>query len=142
MTVNKKTGGTAVTMPAGLSLGAVASMLVTFLCAAILAKLIDSEAVPEDSIGYGIMVLLVLSSYIGAMVASKRIKRKMLTVCVLSGVVYMAMLLGITALFFGGQYQAVGVTALLVMCGIGLAVLTHMQQMGRGKRRIRKGYHR
>lgn len=65
------------------------------------------------------MVLLIVSSFAGAMISFGRIKRQRMLVCIVSGVIYFAILMSITALFFGGQYSAVGTTALLVLAGSG-----------------------
>jgi len=51
-----------------------------------------------------------------------------------SGIIYFATLLVITALFFGAQYSAVGETSLLVLCGSILAALT-----GKANGRVGKG---
>ena len=142
MNVQTKVTGKAMSMPGGLALGGVVSLFVTLLAAAILAKLMELERIPENSIGYGIMILLVLASFSGAAFSAWQIKRRRLIVCVLSGVVYMASLLAATALFFGGQYSSVGVTALMVLCGVGLAALAGTQRNKAGKKRKKPMYHR
>lgn len=117
MTTNRKPTGTAVSIPAGLAAGSIVSLAVTCVSTAVLAKLVDSEKLPWENIGYGIAIMLMLSSFCGAMTAFRKIKRQRLMVCMASGGIYFAMLLSATALFFGGQYEAVGVTALLVLGG-------------------------
>lgn len=135
MVVNQKPTGRAMSMPGGLAIGGVTSLSVTLIIAAILAKLVEGETMPESSIGYGVMVLLMLASFAGAMVSCGKIKRQRLAVCLLSGVIYFLTLMAITALFFGGQYSAVGVTALLVLCGSALAILAGMGGKRGGKHR-------
>lgn len=132
--MNRKPTGRTMSMPGGLALGGLCSLVVTLACAAVLAWLVSAEKVPEQGIGYGVMVFLILASFLGSMVSWTRIRRQRLVVCLLSGVVYLGILLGITALFFGGQYSAVGVTALLILCGNGLAVLTGLGKGSTGKR--------
>lgn len=117
MVVNQKVTGNAASVPAGLAMGALMSLAITVAGAGILAKLLDMEKMIWENIGYGIMILLILSSFFGGLTAYKRIKRQRLLVCMASGAVYYGLLLSITALFFGGQYEAVGVTALLVLGG-------------------------
>ena len=131
MVVNQKVTGKASSMPAGLAFGALCSVMSTMIFAGILAKLIEKETIPESSIGYGVMILLILSSFLGAMMAFGKIKRQRVVVCGASGAIYFGILLSITAMFFGGQYSAVGETALLVVCGSGLAALLGLQE-GRG----------
>lgn len=135
MVVNGKVTGKAMSMPGGLAVGAGVSLGVTLLMAAVLAKLVDAERMAWENIGYGIMVLLLAASFAGAMVSFGKIKRQRMLVCGLSGVIYFAMLLAITALFFGGQYSAVGVTALLVLAGSGTAALLGLRQGRGGKRK-------
>ena len=120
---NRKPTGRAMSMPAGLVMGGVTSLGVTLLCAGILAKILEAEVIPESSTGYGLIVLLIAASFAGAMVSSGKIKRQQLVVCAAAGAIYYGILLSITALFFGGQYSAVGETAMLVLCGSGLAFL-------------------
>jgi putative membrane protein (TIGR04086 family) len=110
-------------MPAGLAVGAAASTATTVLLTALMAKLMESETLQENAMGYGIMIVLVLSSFLGAVLSYGRIKRQRLIVCVLSAILYFMILISITALFFGGQYSGVGVTALMIICGAGLAIL-------------------
>lgn len=121
-------------MPAGLAFGAMVSTGMTLLLAAVLAKLIASEIIEEGNIGYGVMILLLASSFLGAISAYGKIKRQRLVVCLLSGVLYMVILLAITALFFGGQYDAVGVTLLLVLGGCLSAGLIGIREKRGGKR--------
>lgn len=139
MTINRN--GKAKTMPAGLALGALAGLLITLVLAVAAAKLVDIGTAKEEAIGYFAMGILLLSSFTGAMISVSSIKRQKLLVCGLSALIYYGILLSMTALFFGGQYQGMGVTALLVLCGGAVAALTVMRQ-GRGtgiKKRRRIG---
>lgn len=123
MTVNRKVTGTAVSMPAGIAIGCVVSLLLTLAGSSLAAKLISDEILKETAIGYGSMLIVLLASALGAVTAILRVKRRYLQVCLLSGVSYYGLLLCITALFFGGQYQGMGVTAMLVLAGVGSVVL-------------------
>ncbi len=123
MVVNQKPTGRAASMPAGLAIGAAVSLGITLVFAAVLAKLVDMEKLPWENIGYGIIALLLSASFSGAMTAYAKVKRQRIPVCLISGAIYFGMLLSITALFFGGQYEAVGVTALLVLGGSAAAGL-------------------
>lgn len=134
MVVNQKPTGRALSMPAGLAFGGVISLGVTLITAAILAKLVDMEKLPWENIGYGITVLLLLASFSGAMAAYAKIKRQRLLVCAASGGIYFGILLSITAFFFGGQYEAVGVTAALVLSGSTAAGLLGLRDGRKGKR--------
>ena len=137
MTVNQKVTGTAVTMPVGIGIGCGVSMALTILGAGLVAKLIDMEVLQENAIGYGAMMVILLASISGASVAVRKIKKRILQVSAMVGLFYYAMLLAITALFFGGKYQGMGVTALMILAGCGVVVLI----AGREKKtkRYRKG---
>lgn len=121
-------------MPAGLAVGGLSTLMITILGSGILAKMVESEVIEESSIGYGVMIMLILAAYLGAMVSYQKIKRQRFVVCMGSGAIYFGILLSITALFFGGQYSAVGVTALIVFCGSFLAVLPGFRENRGGKR--------
>lgn len=127
---NRKNSGRAASMPAGLLYGLAVSLGVTILGTGIIAKTLDMEKMREGMTGYAVMILLFAASYTGALVSRNKIKRQHLAVCGLSALQYFLMLLSITTLFFGGQYEAVGVTGLLVLGGSMLALIT-----GRGRRR-------
>jgi len=114
MVLNQKPTGRAVSMPAGLLFGTLISMGVTLLAVGLIARLASSEYLKETQIGYGIMLTLLAASFAGALAAVGRIKRQRLMVCALSGLIFFLALLSITALFFGGQYEAVGVTGVSV----------------------------
>lgn len=142
MVTNRKVTGIAASMPAGLAVGGIVSLLVTLLGAVLAANLISGEKIPEGSIGYCSMVILLLSSITGAAVAVNRIKHRKLYVSLLSGLIYYAVLLAITAIFFGGRYHGMGVTALVIAAGSGTTALLNLRQ-GRGPhRRKSKMVHR
>lgn len=141
MVINRKPTGRAVSVPAGLTIGAAVSTISTLMIAIILGKLVDMEKLPWENIGYGIMLLILTASFLGATVAYMKIKRQRLLICLLSGTVYLGILLSATALFFGGQYESVGVTAALILAGSGSAGLLGLKENRGGKRKTRSvGY--
>ena len=138
MIINRKAAGRASSMPIGVLAGGACAFAGTMLTSAVLAKLVDMEIIPQDKIGYGIMVLLLLCAFLGANEACRRVKRQYLIVSAISAGFYYSMLLSVTALFFGGQYSGMGVTAVLVLCGSLLAVfLRSGNREGRKRRKIR-----
>lgn len=144
MVVNRKVTGKAASMPGGLALGGALSLGVTILLAMVTAMLVDNGAMEEKSIGYAALVILLLSSALGSAVAAARIKRQRLVVCIAAGAVYYVLLLSMTALFFGGQYTGMGVTALAVLGGSGVVCIAGAGQ-GRGRRKRKwtfSGVHR
>lgn len=142
MTVNQKVTGTASSMAGGLAFGGFISLAVTITGAILCGFLVSGEMIPESGIGYGSMVILLGASVLGAAAAAGKIKHRRLFVCGMSGVIYYGTLLAITALFFGGQYQGMGVTALVVLAGCGIVILLGMKQGRRGVRRRNKIRHR
>ena len=142
MVTTRKQTGKAMSMPAGLTFGAAVSLGITIIVSIIIAKMVDTGTMEEAGIGYGAMVILLVSSISGAFVSTGMIKRQKLIVCVLSGVIYYLTLLSITGLFFGGQYNGMGITALLVAGGCTSVILLGMRQ-GRGRKKaVGKWKHR
>ena len=135
MVINRKPTGRASSMPAGLLTGGICALAGTLVLSAVLAKLVDMETIPQNKIGYGIMLLLLACAFLGANVACGKIKRQYLMVSVISAGIYFVVLLCITALFFGGQYSGVGVTAILVLGG---SLLAAFARSGKGEGRKRR----
>ena len=104
-------------IPMGIGVGLLGSVIVTLLGCAILATLIDGCSVGETAVGYGITVILLLSSIAGSCVATILATHKRLLVCAASATTYFGSLLGCNALFIGGQYHGVWVTLLLISAG-------------------------
>ena len=123
MTVNRKVTGNAMSMGQGIGLGIVVSLVITLAGSMLVAWLIGREMIPEIAVGYGAMMILILGSMAGAWTAVLKIKHRKLLVCGMSGVGYYISLLAMTALLFGGQYQGMGVTALVILCGVGVTAL-------------------
>lgn len=113
----------AVSIPAGLALGVGAAMLVTALGSGAAAWLILRGLIAETAAGYCAMAILLLSSIVGAAVSAGTIQRLRAQMCLASAGGYYLCLLAETAAFFGGQYEGMGVTALMVMCGSVLVIL-------------------
>ena len=136
----KRTGGHTMTMPGGALFGAALAMAWTLMAAAFVGWLLHSERILESGIGYGSMGILLSASMLGAAVAQRKVQRQRLLAAAGAGGIYFLMLLGLTALFFGGQYTGFGVTALLVMGGsLVTALLAGRQKRGGypGSRKIR-----
>jgi len=120
------------TVPAGIVLGLLVAMIITVIGAAIYAYLVSSEKTEWN--GIGIPVIMMLASAGGAWTALRKIKQKKVMVCGIFGVAFLLTLQAMTALFFGGQYEGVGGTALLVFAGSSSALLSGI--LG-NKRRVR-----
>lgn len=142
MVTTKKATGMAMSMPVGLALGGTVSLIVTLIMSAIIAKLVDGEVIAENAIGYGALFTLLSAAMAGAFCSSRKIKRQRLLVCLLSGLIYYITLLSITAIFFGGQYKGMGVTALVIAGGCGAVILMGMRQGKVKGKAFRKKVHR
>lgn len=138
MVTNNKPTGRSTSLPNGVAQGAVAAMALTLGGSAIIAKAVEMEMIEEKKIGYAIMVLLILVSWISGELAYKKVKTHKLLVCMASGFTYLSLLTLITAIFFGGQYTAMWETTLLVLCGSILAYLRTDKKKRRADRRRTK----
>ncbi len=141
MVVNKKVTGTASSIPAGVAFGCGISVMISVAGAMVFAKLIDIQVLPENAIGYSSMVILLISAFAGAWTANAKIKRRKMLSCLTCGAVYYCVLLAMTALLFGGQYQGMGVTALLIGAGSVCAIILEFpKRKQRSGRKRKNGY--
>ena len=142
MVVNQKVTGTASSMPIGLAVGALISLLITLAGSLIAAYGISREWIQEIGIGYAAMGILLLSSIAGAKTAMQQIKHSFVMVSLLSGVLYYGLLVAINILFFGGVYQGMGVTLLVIAAGCGSTLFMQSRRGGKQRQRKRKRKHR
>lgn len=131
--------GRTLSIPAGMGVGLGVSLGITAAAIAVLAKLVDTQTLAWENVGYGIMVMLLAASFFGALTAYGKIKRQRLMVCLLTGAAFFGFLLSMTALFFGGQFDGVLYTFLLVLAGSSAAGLLGLRQgRGGGKKQRRR----
>lgn len=115
----------------GIGVGIGISLLVTLILTAIAALLMSRESLAEDSIDIIVIAVELISSLAGAWTAYTLIKSRRLLVCLGTVAGYYLLMLGCTALFFDGQYQGVGISALAVLVGglvVGLLGLKEKKQ--------------
>ena len=127
----KWNSGRAVSIPKGLAMGNGVSLGTTFLMSFALAGLISRERLSWDQVGYGILILLFLSALLGAATSVKAVKRQRLMIAMGSGLLFWATLIAITALFFGGQYDGMLVTGLVILAASGIVALTGLRRENR-----------
>lgn len=125
-----KPTGRALSTPKGLAVGVLCALGWTVMGACITGALIHYECVSEDVVGYGAVITLISGAYLAAKLAYAKIKRRRGYVMGLSGLCYYMCLLGMNALFFGGQYAGLAVTAAAIAAGTLSALV-----LGAGKRR-------
>ena len=123
MTTSIGHSGKSMSVPGGLALAAAVSISVTAAVSGGIAYFINSEKITWIQAGYWIMGMLFAASFLGAKSAYAAIRRQRLMVSALSGLVYWGLLLCVTALFFGGDYEAVGETAGIILAGTGCAAI-------------------
>lgn len=138
MVRNHKVTGTSSSIPVGIALGVLSALAISLIGVAISAYLIHGEIVKQNSIGFAALIILVLAAASGGLVAMSRIKRLRMQMSLLTGACYYLLLLSITALFFGGQYQGMGVAALAVLAGSGLVSFLGMREKKTGKMKHKK----
>ena len=120
-------------------IGAMISMLVMILGIASVAGLIIKNVINEDSTGYVVVIVLLLSSIMGCSFVIKKERKGAFGISVLVGMVYSIMLLLITALGFGDGYRGVPVTILVIVSGCIITVIARKDRTKTGNvRRNRK----
>lgn len=134
MAATIKSNGKASSIPAGLAIAALVSMVITLMLSSVIAVYINSEKISWIQSGYWIMGMLFLASYVGGKCAFASIKRQKIAVSIMSGILYWGLLLCVTALFFGGDYGSVWETAGIIGAGSGVAALVSVPK--------RRSYHR
>ena len=124
-------------IPAGLGVGVLSSLLLTFIGTAIAASLLATEKIGEDTIQYVVILVQAISGALGAFLSESLTKRLRLQVSLLSGVCYYLALLAMTALFFGGRYQGIGLTAAVIMavCLVIAFLPTQSGELGKKRKR-------
>ena len=130
METAKKVRGTALSMPKGIALGTLISVMITALLAAVLAWLLMTDKIKKEASGYLMMGIPMLASFLGSWMSAAKIKRRWMLVCSITGGIYFLSLLAVTAICFGGNYQSVGVTGLLVLGG---SLLSGMLGLTKGR---------
>ena len=110
-------------------------MLLTAGLGALLAFFVSREVVRQENLGYGVMVILFLGGAMAFGASYRRIKRRRLLVFVLSAVGLLGSLTALTALVFGGQFEGIFPTAMLIIGGSGTAFLLSSRKEAGGKHR-------
>ena len=124
----KWNSGRAMSIPKGLALGNGISLGLTVLLSLGLAGLISRERLRWEQIGYGIFIILFFSALLGAAVSVNAVKRQRLMIAMSAGVLFWATLIALTALFFGGQYDGMLVTGLIILAASGTVALLGLRR--------------
>ena len=126
---NKKVTGLAFNVPAGASVGVLAGLLITLVGCAFIAYLLNAGKIGEGSVGFASVILNGLSTIVGALTATVLVKQYRIQVCITTGISYYLLLLALTAMFFGGSYQGMIITGVVVfISSITVALLPRGQK--------------
>ena len=104
----------------GISTGVV----LAFLGAAVLAKLLDMQVLPMEKVGYGILIIHLLAVFLSTKSAKAGAGKEGAIAAAVTAAGYYLILLTVNALFFGGGYVGLGYTTLLVSGSAIAAILT------------------
>ena len=119
--------------------GIAVSLLVMVISIAIFTGLIRSERITEGASGYCTVCIHLLSIIIGACVASKEEKGNAIWISLLLALMYSIVLIAMTAIIFGGQYQGISATVFVILTGCAIPVIMGKWRLNVGKaRRSRK----
>lgn len=124
-------------LPEALVIGVLAGIIVTLIGTSLLAYLIGNETLDIHSVNPGCIVIHFLGSGAVGLVSYGFLKRQRIIVCALSALCYFLLQLGMTAMFFGGQYQGIGGSVLAIIGGGVLAVLPGFISRGSGGKRLK-----
>ena len=130
--------GKAGSISEGMGISALASITITMSLSGLIASLLSAEKITWVQAGYWIMGMLFVAAFISGKCACMIIQRQKAIISLMSGILYWSILLCITGLFFGGNFEALPQTAGIIMAG-SLAQLL-LSKSGTGKQR-RRGSH-
>ena len=99
---------------AGIGFGVLTGLGVALLGAMLGAFLISGGKMGEDAVDLMALTVTGVAAMAGAWLAVMVAKEKRMQVCLLTGLGFYLALLSLTALFFEGQYQGLGLSAILI----------------------------
>ena len=121
-------------IPMAVLFGVCMSLLVTVLGSGGVSFLIHREVLSETAMIYGVIILLLISSYMGGVTGYRKVNEKRLLVSMLTALIYFLILMIMTAIVFEGKYSGIGVTGMVIFCGAALAALPKKERSREGKR--------
>lgn len=140
MTTRGNGMGRANSIPGGLTIAASVSMVITVTMSAVIAYFLNVEKMTWLQAGYWIMGMLFAASFAGGKCAYASIKRKRIAISMMAAALYWGLLLCITALFFGGEFDAVWETAGIIGAGAGTAALISVPNNRNKRKKTGRGY--
>jgi len=118
--VNKGSKG----LPQRLLAGITGSTFATIISIGIFSGMVSKGIIPEESVGYCAVAVLLFSIMVGSGIAISKSTKRM-RISLYMGVIYCVLLLATTAVLFGAEYQGIGVTIFIVVIGCVLTVIVY-----------------
>ena len=101
----------------GIFAGTLISSLLLLALSMCGGLLIWKQIIPENVIGYVAAVIVIIPSVLGSWVTAAKAKKGKLFYAMMTALLYFGLMMLITAVFFGAQYEAVAEVAVLVAVG-------------------------
>ena len=127
-------------MPLGVGLGGITSLILTILGAVVISAFVGDEIISETSVPGWSVLIRTIAAAVGAAVSAAILKKRLLMVCAITGGGYLLLLLALTALFFGGEYNGFWLGSVLIMAGSMVCAFLPLLKGKKGTRRRRKLY--
>ena len=136
---NKKVSLNGRNAASAIGLGVVISVVLMLVATFVVSALLMNQTIEIESVGVLVLIVTELSVFVGCAFSTLRMRRSVLPVAVATSLGLFIIQIGITALFFEGQYRGMIVTLVILLGGAvasSLIVLKHLNHSKtfRGKR--------
>ncbi len=121
----------------GVVVGVVTSVLITFVLAALSALLVVNEHIPFSSAKYVVILIWVVSTLFGSIVAGTVVTQKKLIARLIACGAYLLLLISMAITLFDGLGQTVLIGAISILIASGGAILIALKPK-KGARSLRK----
>lgn len=118
-------------LPLSIAFGVLTGMIVTFLGALLMTYLTNTESMQLQTMTTLSAITQLVAAAVGVFVSTMLVRERQLITGMVTAAAYFLILLAGTAMFFGGEYDNVGVGALVIMAAGSMVVLLRM----RGKKK-------
>ena len=116
-------------------LGSGTAYLISVLGSAIVAKLIDGETIPEDSMKYAVMLLTMLSAIAATVLGLRNAENRKVWICMGIAAGYMLLLIASNIILFEGTFAGVLPSALICLGSTMCVFLLNMNHKKNNKRK-------
>ncbi len=98
--------------------GALVAIVLTALGAMISASIVNSGSIGEKGVAFVAMIIWLISSLCGSIVAGKLAKNNILPVIFISAAVYVLILIGLKIILFDAPFAGIGKGMLIILVGV------------------------